>query len=369
MAPSRRAVLGSIATAGGGCLSPPGPAVSASCPAQVSGTDAARIGFTGDVMLGRDVNDRWADGPSDGVWGSLHGTLTALDGLFINLECCLSDRGSPRPGRTYHFRADPDWAIPALNTAEVTWASLANNHVLDFGSAAFEDTLAALSDGGIPHAGAGMDRSTAFQPSMVKVGGLSVAVVAFTDRSPLYAAGTNRPGTAFVRIDPGDPTTQWLVRSALERARAADPDLIVASLHWGPNWETQPSTERRAFARWLIDQGVDVIHGHSAHVIQGVEVYRGRPIIYDAGEFVDDYAIKAGLHNDRSFLFELEVREGRLSALRLRPIEITNERVVEAGRETAAWLRTTMRERSAAFDTTVRREGEGLRMPLSSTCH
>jgi len=334
----------------------------------VSGTKSTRLGFTGDAMLGRGVDDRWGEGPPEGVWGSLNATLTALDGLFINLECCLSDRGKPRPGRTYHFRANPDWAIPALKSAGVTWASLANNHVLDYGTDAFEETLDVLTDGGIDYAGAGKSQPAAVDPSVIEVNGLTVAVIAFTDRSPTYAAGTNRPGTAFVRIDLADPTTQWLVRSSLERARSADPDLIVASLHWGPNWETEPSTDQREFAKWLIDQGVDVIHGHSAHVIQGVEVYRGRPIIYDAGEFVDDYAVKEGLHNDRSFLFELEIHAGELSGLRLWPIEINNERVVKAGRETAAWLSATMRDRSAAFDTTVQRAGDNLRIPLSSAC-
>ena len=368
MAVRRRAILASIAAMGAGCLGPPGTTGSITCPGTVDEDGNGRFGFTGDVMLGRGVNDRWADGPPDGVWGSVLDSLTALDGLFINLECCLSDRGDPRPGRTYHFRADPDWAIPALAAADVTWASLANNHVLDFGTSALEDTLATLSEGGIHHAGAGLTRSSALDPSVVDVGDLTAAVVAFTDRSPTYAAGTNRPGTAFVRMDPGNPTTQWMVRSSLERARKADPDVIIVSLHWGPNWETHPSSDQREFARWVIDQGVDIIHGHSAHVLQGVEVYRGRPIIYDAGEFVDDYAIKEGLQKDRSFMFELVVGDGQLLRLRLRPIEIRNGQVVEAGGEAAAWLREVMRKRSAAFDTTVHREGDGLGIPLAATC-
>ena len=365
---TRRAVLGAVGLSTAGCLGLVGRSVSRSdtptCPATVGGAVDARLGLVGDVMLGRGVDERWANGPPAGVWGTMLDRLEGLDGLFLNLECCLSTRGSPRPGRTYHFRADPEWAIPALRSGGVTFASLANNHVLDFGREAFSDTLEGLSDGGVPHGGAGPDVDAAIEPSVVEVGGIEVAVVAFTDRSPSYGAGPGSPGTAFLRTDPTNPRTRRLVDAALERARRHDPDLVFASLHWGPNWETRPSRTRRRFARGLIDRGVDLVHGHSAHVIQGIEVHRGRPIVYDAGDFVDDYAVKPDLHNDRSFLFELVVAEGIVEALRLVPVEIEGKAANRAGEEVAGWLRERMRELSTEFGTTLRREGDGLRVPL-----
>ena len=366
MSHTRRAVLGATAlsAASGGCLGVVGRSADRECPPTVDGDVDARLGFVGDVMLGRGVDERWADGPPTGVWGTMLDRVRPLDGLFCNLECCLSTRGSQRPGRTYHFRAAPDWAVPALRAGEVTWASLANNHVLDYGPGAFADTLERLGSGGIAHAGAGPTLAAALEPSVVSVGGLDVAVVAFTDRSPSYGAGTDAPGTAFARIDPTAPRTRRLVDASLVRAREADPDLLVASLHWGPNWEVRPSRRQRRFARLLVDRGVDLVHGHSAHVVQGVEVYRGRPIVYDAGDFVDDYAVKPGLHNDRSFLFELAVAGGELSALRLVPVEIVDEAADRAGEGAARWLRARMRERSAPFGTTLRRDGDGLWLPL-----
>nr|WP_241692684.1 CapA family protein [Haloarcula salina] len=341
--------------------------VGVTCPPSVPTDDALRIGFVGDVMLGRSVDQRWRDDP-DGptaVWGSTLDRLRSLDGLVANLECCVSTRGDPRPGRTFHFRATPDWAVPALARAGVTCAGLANNHLLDFGPGALTDTPAHLADGGVAATGAGADRAAAFEPAVVEIGGLSVAVVAVTDQSPSYAAGRDGPGTAYAPLDPSHPLTRRRVGGALAAARDADPDLLVVTAHWGPNWVTEPTETRRSFARWLVDRGADVVHGHSAHVLQGVEVYRGRPIMYDTGNFVDDYAIKDGYRNDRSFLFELRVADGTLAALRLVPVENEYAQVVEAGPDAAAWLRATMRARSDPFDTPVERAGAGLRVPLS----
>jgi HSP20 family protein len=110
---------------------------------------------------------------------------------------------------------------------------------------------------------------------------------------------------------------------ALDRALARDPDLPIASLHWGPNTVETPPEPFREFAHWLLDRGVDVVYGHSAHVFRGIEVYRGRPIRYDTGDFVDDYAVDPDLGNDRRFLFEVATSAtGESVELRLRPTEV-----------------------------------------------
>jgi poly-gamma-glutamate capsule biosynthesis protein CapA/YwtB (metallophosphatase superfamily) len=332
----------------------------------MSGEVDARVGFVGDVMFGRGVNERWSDGSPAGVWGSTAARLRALDGLLLNLECCVSERGERRPGLTYYFRADPGWAIPALDAVDAT-VSLANNHVLDYGTVAFEDTLDHLASADIASAGAGRDLAAAIDPATVDANGVEIACLGLTGRSPSYGAGPADPGTAFVTMDSGDPRTRALVDRAVQRAESTDPDLLVASLHWGPNWEVRPSGRQQAFARWLVERGVDVVHGHSAHVVQGIEVYRGRPIVYDAGDFVDDYAVKPDLHNDRSFLFELEITDGRLDALRLVPIEIRRESAHRARPEAARWLRDRMRTLSEPFGTTFDRDGDGLRLTLSDT--
>lgn len=322
-----------------------------------------RLGLTGDVMLGRNVDERQRRRDAAAVWGDLLDRLRGLDGLLINLECCLSTRGEPwtRTYRPFHFRADPDWARPALEAAGVDACALANNHLLDFGEAALEDTLDVLDDAGLARAGAGRTLDEALDPAAFAVGDLEVAVVSFTDNTPEYAADADTPGVARVEFDVDDERSTERVSAALSRAAAIEPDLLVASLHWGPNMVEEPSEAFQAFARWLAGQGVDLVHGHSAHVFQGVEVYDGVPVLYDTGDFVDDYAVDDELRNDRSFLFEVELAaDGELESLRLVPTEIEDCQVRRAESAAAEWSRDRMRELSRRFGTAFDRDGQAL---------
>jgi len=322
-----------------------------------------RIGLTGDVMFGRDVDRRQRTRPPGAVWADLRDRLAALDGLFVNLECALSTRGErwTRTYRPFHFRADPTRATSALAAVDVRFAALANNHLLDFGETALRDTLSALDDAGIAHAGAGADREGARAPAVVDLSGTRVAVVSFTDNTPEYAASEDSPGVAHCRMDPGDPEDRRTVERSLDRAREHDPDLLVASLHWGPNMEREPSERHRRFGRRLASE-VDLVHGHSAHVFRGIEFADGTPVLYDCGDFVDDYAVEEVLRNDRGFLFEATVEGDGIDRLRLRPVEIRGCTVHEAPPGVADWCRERMRERSEPFGTAdaFDREGESL---------
>ena len=359
----RRAMLATVGTvAVGGCVAPaaePGPIA-----------DHARhettIGFVGDAMLGRNVDERYGRPGVEpaAVWGDLRPRLQSLDGVCCNLECCLSTRGERYPDRTYYFRADPEWAVPALEAGNIRFASLANNHMLDYGPTALRDTVTALEDGDIAFAGAGESPAAARAPATVAIGDLEVAVVSFADHYAAYGATDDRPGTAYVDSDPDEPATRRIVGDALARAKAAELDLLVASVHWGPNWVAYPDDDLVAFAHWLVDQGVDLVHGHSAHVFQGVERYGDGLILHDTGDIVDDYVIKDDLRNDRSLLFEVGLEDGSIEELRLVPVEIDDVSVSPAGDAAATWLRDTMRERSTPFGTTYERDGDDLVLSL-----
>ena len=130
------------------------------------------------------------------------------------------------------------------------------------------------------------------------------------------------------------------------------------SNHWGPNMVQRPKAVFRRFARAVIDLGVDIYYGHSAHVFQGVEIYRGKPILYDTGDFIDDYAVNPELRNDWSFLFRVSVEEGSLERLDLIPVKLSYARVdLATGGERESILNRMERlsaEMGAVF---ARREG------------
>lgn len=332
-------------------------------------TSTVRLGFTGDVMLGRQVDRRQRSRPVAAVWGDLLGRLRSLDGLFINLECCLSTRGQPwrRTHRPFHFRADPEWAVPALERAGVDCASLANNHALDYETVALRDTLDHLAGADITHVGAGQTIDEAQEPSRVSIGGIDVAVVSFTDNTPEYAATADAPGVAHVEFDIDDEGNRQILDRAIATARETEPDLLIASLHWGPNMVTEPPDAFRAVGHWLVERGVDIVHGHSAHVVQGVEIFDGCPILYDTGDFVDDYAVDDDLRNDRGFLFEFRVeQDGALCELRLLPTEIHNYSVHKAESTAATWIRRRMCELSEPFGTEFERCGDELVLSLEN---
>lgn len=287
------------------------------------------IGLLGDVMLGRLVNERLRRVGADYPWGDTDTVLRRADLTIANLECVLAAGGEPQAGKVFHFRSDPENAASLLS-AGIGMVSLANNHVLDYGPGAFREMLPVLDSAGILHAGAGLDGDAARRPAVRRVSGTAVGLIAFTDNQPDWEAGRG-PGVFYVPVVDGDPRVAELL--ALVRRTKARVGLLVVSAHWGPNWGSGAPSEHRELARALIEAGADVVFGHSPHIFRGVEVFRNRPIIYSAGDFVDDYAVDPVERNDQSFIFLLETDGGTPLTLRLHPTLITGFQARLAGRD------------------------------------
>jgi poly-gamma-glutamate capsule biosynthesis protein CapA/YwtB (metallophosphatase superfamily) len=310
------------------------------------------LALTGDVMLGRGVNEALDASRPEEVWGDVLPLLHAADLRVINLECAITGHRSPwsRTPKVFHFRADPP-AVEVLQAARVDACSLANNHTLDFEERGLLDTLEHLAAAGIRSAGAGRDAEEASRPALLDGG---VALVAFTDNEPPFAAGPQRPGTNYLPVST-EPTVLRRVEEAIGSAREAGARTVIFSNHWGPNMVLRPPEVFRRFARAVVDLGADVYYGHSAHVFQGLEIYRGKPILYDTGDFVDDYAVDPDLRNDRSLLFRVSLEGGNLKRLELFPVVLPYARVeLAAGDERSAIL-DLMQELSAELGTTFER--------------
>lgn len=321
------------------------------------------LALLGDVMLGRGVDAALRHMCPLDMWGDVLPHLLQADLRIANLECALTRHARPwtRSWKTYHFRADPG-AVRFLQAARIDACSLANNHVLDFEVRGLRDTLRTLDAAGIRHAGAGIDLAEAAAPALIDVHGVSpcrVALLAFTDNQPDFAAGPRHPGTHYLEVSLEVGTLEH-VADSIGRARAAGAELVVCSNHWGANFIERPAPDFRHFAQRVIELGADVYYGHSAHICQGIEIHRGKPILYDTGDFIDDYAVDPMLRNDRSCLFKLMFDQGRLQHIELIPVTLEIARVALAHGEDFEAIAARMEMLCAELGTLLQRHSDRL---------
>ena len=303
------------------------------------------VALAGDTMLGRGVARALATTPPEAlVAPEVRAALGQADLVVLNLECCISERGRPwdAPGKPFFFRAPPR-AVELLALLGTDCVTLANNHALDYGFDALADTLNLLAGAGIATVGAGPDLEQARRPTILATGGLRVAVVGVTDHPADFAAGPDRPGVAFADLARQVP--DWLP----EAIRAAGAGVVLVTPHWGPNMTSEPVGHVRRAAAALVDAGATLVAGHSAHLPHGV----AGPVLYDLGDFLDDYRVDPRLRNDLGLLF-LVTLDGhgpvRLEALPLK-LEFCHTRLATG--EDAAWMRHRFRAACAALGTTV----------------
>jgi poly-gamma-glutamate capsule biosynthesis protein CapA/YwtB (metallophosphatase superfamily) len=303
------------------------------------------VAFAGDTMLGRGVARTLATTPPQAlVAPEVRAALAEADLVVLNLECCISDRGRawPAPGKPFFFRAPPR-AVELLVLLGTDCVTLANNHALDYGFDALADTLDHLATAGIAAVGAGADLERARRPAVLAAGGLRVAVLGVTDHPPDFAAGPDRAGVAFA--DLGRQVPDWLVATI----READADAVVATPHWGPNMTSAPVRHVRRAADALVDAGATLVAGHSAHVPHGVA---GR-VLYDLGDFLDDYRVDPRLRNDLGLLFLVTLDARGPIRLEAVPLKLEYCHTHLATGTDAAWMRHRFRAASAELGTTV----------------
>ncbi|NIR58710.1 MAG: CapA family protein [Gammaproteobacteria bacterium] len=280
-------------------------------------------------------------------WGDGLALLDEIDPdvRLINLETAVTLSDDCWRGKGINYRMHPG-NVPCLTAAGIDACALANNHVLDWGYSGLRETLATLQGAGILAAGAGADLDGAAAPAVLPTAsGARVLVFSLGSESSgipgAWAATARRPGVWLLDEAAGDSGT------LAERVRAhkRPGDVAVASLHWGPNWGYEIDPAQRALAHALIEEGgVDVVHGHSSHHAKGIEVHRGRLILYGCGDLINDYEGIAGHESFRSdlglmYFARLDARTGALAALRMVPMRMRRLRLERAGPADAAWLR------------------------------
>lgn len=294
------------------------------------------------------------------VWGDSLEELerVAPHARIINLETSVTTSDARWESKGIHYRMHPKNSA-CITAAGIGCCVLANNHVLDWGTAGLVETLKTLHGSGIRTAGAGRDHQEATTPAVLDVGaGTRILVFGFGTASSGvpddWMAQRDRPGVAFLPDLTGE-TAGSVADLVLRWKRPGD--IVVASIHWGGNWSYDVPPEHRAFAHQLIDQaGIDVIHGHSSHHAKAIEVYGGRPILYGCGDFLNDYEGITGYEEFRDDLVlmyfpTIERSSGALVRFEMTPLQIRRFRLNRTSGEDTRWLCNLLSREGKQFGT------------------
>jgi len=315
----------------------------------------------GYVLLAEQANGPIQRGKgSSYVWGAALDQLECMqpDARIINLETAVT-RSNDRANKGINYRMSPENA-ECLAAAKIDCCLLANNHVLDWGRAGLLETLTTLQNLNVKPAGAGRNDREARAPAVLNLANARLLIFSFgSTSSGIPFEWAARPDVPGVNLLP-----DLLEASALDvadhvMAVRSPSDLIVVSIHWGPNWGYRIPDEQRIFARALIDKaGVSIVHGHSSHHPRAIEIYRDRLILYGCGDLLNDYE---GIHgyeryrDDLALMYfaDLDPTSGNLNALKLVPLQIKNFRLSIPSRRDIEWIRQTLDGECQQFGTRI----------------
>lgn len=237
--------------------------------------------FGGDVLLSDHVLNAYQKG--GGIGGVLDSgyreAIAAADFFMVNQEFPFSSRGMAAEDKQYTFRLPPEKVSMFLEMG-IDAVTLANNHALDFGTEALLDSCDTLDAAGILHTGAGADLVEAKKPVEAEMEGLSVGILGATRVIPEagWAAGKHHAG--MLATYDAAVTLEEIQRMRTEY------DYVIVYVHWGIERDEKPQDYQRDLGQQYIDAGADLVIGSHPHVLQGIEYYKGKPIVYSLGNFV-----------------------------------------------------------------------------------
>lgn len=304
----------------------------------------------------------------DYIWGDALTEFQHLDPdlRIINLETAVTTSEDYWPRKGINYRMHP-LNIPCLTAANIDACVLANNHVLDWGYKGLQETLGSLEEAGIKATGAGLDHQRSQAPAIFDLPGkgrvLLFAYAHWSSGTPLKWMAENRHPGLNMLDDLSEATSDKVAKQVAKVKRPGD--LVVVSIHWGGNWGYQIPSEQRRFAKRLIGHaGVDVIHGHSSHHPKGIEIYKGRPIIYGCGDFINDYEGISGHERYRGdlvlmYFLVMNPDSGELSSLTMTPLRIRRFRLNYPSNNDALWLQRTMYRECSKLNASVTDLDEG----------
>ncbi len=265
------------------------------------------IAVTGDVMFARNMEGVLSSDSSP--FAGVSNVTSNVDLLIINFENAATNSENAVKGDV-PLKCDPKY-VPLAKANNRTIATLANNHVCDYGFTGMRDTIKYLKDAGITPMGAGENASDAHKSVTQNINNRDITVLNYMDSNnfaeydyqSLPYANDSSPGYSAYNSEDA--------KKQISEARGNGSDFIMVSMHFGNEYSMSPNTDQEKIAHELIDCGADIVVGAHPHVPQGVEMYKGKPICYSLGNFMfdlgtestlNDYMIKVELVNDTGVL-------------------------------------------------------------------
>ncbi|KXG75916.1 Capsule biosynthesis protein CapA [Thermotalea metallivorans] len=266
-----------------------------------------RISLVGDILMDGSVGRYIEKNGVDYPWEKVKEVFSYSDLVLGNLETSVGGGGQADANKQYTFQSKPA-TLKGLVNAGIGGISIANNHVLDYGQEGFMETLYHLERSGIKYAGGGRNMEEALQPAIWEIKGMRIGFLAFSrviyDVS--WYAGAKKPGILSA-YDHYAKEVCDIISKTREKV-----DFLIVSVHWGKELAQYPEENEIKLGRMMIDSGADVIMGHHPHVLQGVEFYNNKPILYSLGNFV--FSSSSQLSRT-SMIFNLEINpEGIIKA-------------------------------------------------------
>lgn len=239
------------------------------------------ISIVGDILMDSSVRAQINKNGIEYPWEMVKEYFQNDDITIGNLETSITTRGTKWEDKQFNFRSDPN-NLKAMKEAGIDVLALANNHTLDYGYEGLLDTLSYLDKNDIKRAGGGKNKQEAIEGAIIEKNGLKIGVLSFSRVVPdvKWYATDKRPGI----VGAYDPHISEVIVRIEEMKKEAD--IVILSIHWGVELSATPRKQEMDLGKKLIDAGADIIMGHHPHVLQGVEIYKGKPIFYSLGNFV-----------------------------------------------------------------------------------
>ncbi len=266
------------------------------------------VAFAGDIYLSNYVLEAYKKA-GDQINGILdegfQNQIAQADWFVANEEFPFSDRGTKAKDKQFTFRL-PTENISIFQKLELDLVSLANNHALDYGTDALLDTCDTLERAGIRYMGVGANLEEAKRPVIMENNGVKIGFLGATRVIPEYSWAAQKDSLGM--LETYNP--EILIEKIKEVKTVCD--YVVVYVHWGVEKAVMPEAYQRTMGKQYIDAGADLVVGSHPHVLQGIEYYKGKPIVYSLGNFI------FGSQIPKTALLLAEFEEGQV-ALRLVP--------------------------------------------------